>query len=410
MKIKINSKKYILSFFFFILTLAGSQFFSSRGLDSLLEYLCFGLLLISLAFHYYHLGRTYRIKYIIVPSMTVLLCLCIGLFLNDITWLRRFILFGTVFAIWACIFWGEAFLNSVRYLKSISYAVLLGVFISLILGITDGAKIISTNEGLLGYTYGFTGGINFKNYFAADMLVVFIGLYLYGRDIKRRSIDMFFMAFSFIAICLSGSRGGLVLFLIFFVCINSDKIKKIDRNQRRIFFGIILAAGIIVFVILYQRIALNSDTYMYRIRGLQNYWNYYLDDQFHLFFGNSENTYDQKLSYVFAVRTIVGWDGSLEFSWLDIIIKSGLLGVLGYMIVFFRYGFLVKKNNDWKIKSILFAVLATLLASSLVEAYIQSVHSLLGIYSYLVMSGLAGEYRKYEHNKNSKRIERMAGI
>ena len=51
---------------------------------------------------------------------------------------------------------------------------------------------------------------------------------------------------------------------------------------------------------------------MYRVRGLANYIQYYQNDIFHLFFGNAETVYDKTNTYVMTVRSIVGWDGSLE--------------------------------------------------------------------------------------------------
>jgi hypothetical protein len=315
-----------------------------------------------------------------------------------------------VFAIWACAFWGDGFLCSTKHLRSVSYAVLLGVFVSLVLAVVGGHEIVTSNEGFLGYRYGFTGGIKYKNYLAADMLSVFIGLYLYGREIERKRIDRFIMYLSGIILFLSGSRGGYALFALFLVGINVDKIRMIAKQHRKLFFAGILIAGIVVFAALYTKVALNSATYMYRIRGLLNYLNYYRGDTFHLLFGNTESIYDQELSYVYMVRFIVGWDGSLEFSWLNVIIKSGLVGVIGYALLYFRYVVVMFSTNEWRMKSVIFALVITMLASSLVEAYIQSVHAVFGIYGYLVLSGRVGVIRNDGHDQNAERLKRMAGL
>ena len=91
-----------------------------------------------------------------------------------------------------------------------------------------------------------------------------------------------------------------------------------------------------------------------------------------------------------AVRSTTGYDGSLEMAWLNILIKSGLLGVLAYAFIFIRMFKLAVKANDKVISVGIMAITITLLASSLVEAYIQSIHCIYGMMSYMAVNGLYG--------------------
>ena len=102
----------------------------------------------------------------------------------------------------------------------------------------------------------------------------------------------------------------------------------------------------LVTVNIFNNIILRFSTYAYRFRGLLNYLNYYNGDSFHMILGNAESFYDKSNSYVMAVRSTTGYDGSLEMAWLNILIKSGLLGVLAYAFIFIRMFKLAVKAND----------------------------------------------------------------
>ena len=100
-----------------------------------------------------------------------------------------------------------------------------------------------------------------------------------------------------------------------------------------------------------------------------------------------------------AVRSTVGFDGSLEMAWLNILIKSGILGIISYIIIFVRMFWLQQKVKNKVISVGILAILITLLGSSLVEAYIQSIHCIYAVMSYLVINSLYGIDYKIQKGK-----------
>ena len=66
-------------------------------------------------------------------------------------------------------------------------------------------------------------------------------------------------------------------------------------------------------VFFYVNYAMNIDTYMYRIRGLLNYLDYYEEHIYYMVFGSAEMAYEKDVPYVDAIRSTVGWDGTLQF-------------------------------------------------------------------------------------------------
>lgn len=397
--IKINSRT-ILFISMLLITFSGSIFIVNMDLRSYLEYLGYGLLFLAIFFTYLALPKSYRKKYINTQSILVFCLFSMGILIQDLSWKTKIILLFTMIAILSSSIMAENLVKSWRYVRSMSYGVFFGVIISTGFALMSGINIVEvTSESFLGFNYGFNGGVLYKNYFAADMLAIFIGLYLYRKSANnKRDIDTLIMIISVFFIFISGSRGTYVLFAGFMLVFKYDSVKKIQKNQRMIFVFIIFLVILGLFVFLYQSIALNSETYAYRIRGVFNYLEYYSDDIYHMLLGNADLAYEQEMSYTLAIRSVVGWDGSLEFAWLSILIKNGIVGIIGYIIIFARSLIIAFKSEDWLVRTSCIAVTLTCLVSSLVETYIQSVHATFGIYCYLVMAGLCGNIHMQQDN------------
>lgn len=385
MKVRINNE-FMISIVFFLLTLAGSQFCYSVGITAIVEYITFFLLIALLFINRKKRGAAKRHKIDRYMSYIVLLLLIIGLIVNVLPATRRIVLIFTMVVIWMSVFWGYGMITSTKILRSISYAILNGVLLSMLLAVVSGETLITTSEGIFGFTSGFTGGIKYKNYFAADLIAIFMGLYFWGKKHGYKSIDKLTIAFVLVALVFSGSRGGYAIFALFLIGTNFEKINKTSKNQRNILLLGCLFVFLIVFWTLYSSIALKSATYSYRIRGLNNYITYFAGDTFHMLFGNSERFLTGDVDYVYAIRSTVGFDGSLEFAWLDVLVKNGILGVIGFIIIFIRYFRIMLRTNNKENKTLLLAVLLPLLGSSLVETYFQSVHAIFGIFCYLLLS------------------------
>ena len=118
-------------------------------------------------------------------------------------------------------------------------------------------------------------------------------------------------------------------------------------------------------------------------------------------FGIASQLYDQNLNYVLQFRSIFGYDGTMEFALLDILVKNGILGLSGFVIIFVRNIKMALQANNWEYKTACIAIMVMLLVSSLVETYIQSIHSPVGIYCYLAVGGLAGLCNKEKTAKVS---------
>ncbi len=406
---KLRIKQSLISLFFFLLTLAGSKLFVENGIDKILEVIACLILISQLVLcnNRKRLFKSNRVKFI---DYIILFLFIIGIMIQDISKKRLIILVFTMVVIWMSIFMSKGYISSYKDIRLISYSIIGAIVISTILSaIFEPAYLFDSAGSVFGIQLGFTGGIQYKNYFGADMLAAFSGIYIYQKYGKKNPIDLVLELLCFLLLIASGSKGAYLLFVIFVLMINIEKIVLFSQRHRGFILGAVIFCGLCFGVLFFYKIALKTENYLFRLRGLLNYISYFKHDIFHMVFGNAENVYDQELSYVLTVRTITGWDGSLEFSWLDILIKNGLIGCAAYFLIFILYFKKACNESDWAYKSVLFSFLAIAVASSFVETYIQSVHSIFGLYLYLILSGIQKNKNRVSYLLTSRSYEIVVG-
>ena len=402
MTIKISKRGFWIYLSFFIITLSESRLIRDKGYIDILEYAGYGILLTTIFISFVKNRSTYKSKDITIFIITLLLA-SVGLWQQNISFNRLFILQFTVLAICIVAIFSTNYLFSIQTVRGGAYAILMGIATSSLLGVISGSGIVDVivgGLGILGIPIGFNGGIVFKNYYAADLLIIYACLDIYSKFVDNKKADRITKGLCILLIFLSNSRGGIILLLIYLLSSNYSKIYSLPPKYRKMIAYFLIAVGAIVCYWIFNNVILQFSTYAYRFRGLINYLNYYESDQFHLIFGNAESFYDKGQNYVMAVRSTTGFDGSLEMAWLNVLIKSGILGIISYIIIFVRM-FLLRRRVKSKVVSVgILAILITLLGSSLVEAYIQSIHCIYAVMSYLVINSLYGIDYKIQKGEN----------
>ena len=138
---------------------------------------------------------------------------------------------------------------------------------------------------------------------------------------------------------------------------------------------------------------MSSESFAYRLRGVENYINYYKGDVFHLVFGNAEMAFrNSGQSYVDNIRSVVGWNGTVEIAYLNILIKNGLIGIVGYLLIFLIY---IKKIvtlqnlQNSKVKTLIYTFLTVFILSGLFEAFVGNINLSYSVISYLFLCNIA---------------------
>ena len=387
---KVSSIIYLL--IFFLITVSGSRHFVDAGLQNSIEAIGYLVLIITVT------SRGLR-EGILGPgdwlfASLVILLLLPGFMHEGLTLYRK-----TAFLLAAIVLVGTTIVSRGQMANQdeIVFAiagVVAGVVFSFALSLYDGRYM-----GALG---SFDGGILYKNYFAGDILCVLIGASCLSPFKAQMTVGrLLIICASISLIGISGSKGAVLLAGFFVLALHLQSYYDINsRMEKALLLLLIIGISIPLLFVLFDWIS-DVETYQYRVRGLKNYWAFVSGDVRRIVFGSSELLYSGRAGYAWVFRDLVGWDGSIEFAWLNVLMKHGLLGIVAYLAVFGHYFARLKQCNGER-RRLAVAILLTLLLSSFVESYVETMHSVVGPFCYMLASGLSG-------NKLSERDDVGAG-
>ena len=392
------SKKSIYIFFAFsCLVFSDSKFVNKYNITMIFEF--FSILVLIIGCLYSYLKRTKSIIKINKEDILILLLFTIGIMLQNMLFFTKLRLLLTMIAIFIFIRKSNFLLNGYKEIKYASYGALFGIFLSIIAAILFNISLFDKvyDSSMLIINVGFDGGILFKNYFSSILLASFVGIsldYVYG---EKKILDLFLLIIILILDFLSSSRGGLALLFLYIIFLFLSKIKikrKLSKSMKIIRNIVVVVFLLISFSVLINKVLINSSTYSYRIRGVQNYLDYVHGDYFHILFGNSAMAFqNSNLDYVQNIRKTLemngfnGYSGTYEMGFINVFIKNGLLGLLGFLLCYIKMIKNISKEKStyytsFKILFIIFII------SSLVENYVCNLHTFFCIFTYIVLNTL----------------------
>lgn len=395
-----------------LLIVSNARFLSNIGVQSLFEYGAYLILLIAVAVSLVlqkapakALWRDIKVFFLVSVLFSV------GLAVQGLPVLTTLRLIATMLVISFVAIMGGNYLCTMGAVRSASYGIFAGTVVTTKIALISGTELLETAyEGWI--PFGFTGGVLYKNFYAVFLLGSFMGLFFYYRYEKRSRFDLIMMAVQLVLILLSNARSTYLFLLLFLMIMFAPRLLrpvmkwrivqkaigfwKACKRPRKIavicgigvlfVLGVILANYVLVTV---------SATYAFRARGLGIYLNHVKGDWFHLIFGNAKLAWgDPSVDYVTALRGVLGWNTSYEIAFVNILVKNGLLGMLGFVLLFAYIGVTVWKQGDNDSRLMCFAVMAVLLLSAFVESFVSNIHGIFGVYCYLLMSGICGMSRK----------------
>lgn len=386
MKIKLY-RDYFLMVSLFVLLLGGSNALSILSLESKLESLGYAFFLY-LIFYTVTKSIKNRIGNILF-FIAILFMFSIGIIEQNMDSIIKVRLIFTMVVIGAVSVLSEDVILYKKTIANISYIILLSCVVNSLLCIGMGNSLLDRSvEGL--WSFGFNGGMLYKNFFASDLIAAFIGFALYLKMnivSKKEKIKIQLIMLTLVLLLFfTNSRGAYIIFIVFLLAFYKEEIIPLPPVLKKIFFLFSSIVIVIVAVLTFQSFALASETYMYRIRGIINYFDYISADWIHLMYGYAELAFaDPDVRYVDALRTVLGFDGSFEFAFLNIFIKNGLIGLIGYLLIFARF-YIASFDKNRIYGKYMRPILFALIVSALVESYISNVHAFFGVYCYLLLS------------------------
>lgn len=388
MKLSLNIKHTLLFLSFFLITLGNSSYLTAIGIADKIQMTGY-LLLMVMIFKCFMTNNSRKGKLLSI-FLIVFILFSIGIIRQDLAITTKIHLILTMIVIDSVALLSENIMTHLSDLKIVSYGILTAILISLILAMMNGISLTTLAvEGVGDSSWGFNGGLQHKNYFAVSILASYMGFF-FSKSTEKKDTRLSMLRFiEIILLVLSNSRDGYILFITFLLVVNFDKLKLIKKNQRLPLMIVVLLITALGTLYFYTKYVLTSGSYDIRLQGLENYIQRYSNDNFHLWYGNAEMAFrDSGLSYEENVRSIVGWNGTTELSILSILIKNGILGLIGYIIIFTLKILDCISLRQSKEKIFMISTIVVLLTSALLENYIVNIQITFGVFCYIGMSVL----------------------
>lgn len=379
-----------------LITISNSQYFIENGKEKILEYAGLAILLAGIYFRNNLLNDWKKLLVLLL----VMFFFSIGLMQQQLDINKKYQLIISMFILASLAIVPCKYVKDIGALRLITNGVWIGICCSIVLALFNNMPLTTkASEGII-VNMGFNGGMSHRNYFSYTVLVIVICEYIlcrYLSDIRRKN----FLIMSMILLVITNSRSAIILLFIFLVLCNHKRISN-SRHKRKIWGVCIIFLFALVGIPMYKYLMSISETFFFRINGLLNYISKYKNDMFHLIFGNAEMAFvDNGLRYDENIRFDIGWDGSVELVVLNVLIKNGLLGFIGYFIIFKSYFDSWKKLYDNKLSIIVFSVLITFLISACVESYVADIKHIYTVFCYLLLSNLSNFNLSYKYKKDN---------
>lgn len=386
MKFKIGKMQALIGLSFYFITLANAKWLYHIGHNTKILYIGLFFLMVAVAWTWFCYER-YKLK-TVLRTITYNVLFNVGIILQnlDIKNKIRLIISMTIIAILAGM--GRTIFRDIRDVFIVSKSVIyagISVFILSVLTKTSMGTQVNDVGRLL--ETGFDMGFYHKNYFAAAIIVSFVGIYLNYKYGKKRRKLLYLMGIELLLLLLSGSLGSFMIFASFIFVDNLCMIRKIKKDQRKVILIVILLFSGVVGLLAYSYLIKHSATYMYRIRGLTNYLNKYHNNINSMLFGIAGVAYSGA-DYGTIIRSIVGWDGTVELAVLNILIKNGIIGLIAYALIYLHYIRTVLVGKE----SLIFfgmAIITMTLVSMLTENYMVITNIVFGVFFYCFMSSIS---------------------
>ena len=362
---------------FLLYTAGGSTYLETLGVATIVE--CAGEVLL-LGSLFVSVLLSERTRAIMLRLVALLAVLSIGILVQGLS-------IGTVVRLEASmvlivfLLWGSPDFFSLTFADMASKGVLAGLIATLLLAVAGGQSLIGFvgESALLGF--GFSCGMASKNFAAITAFgALSVQTILCIKSKFKDCLHRYMILASLLAvIVLSGSRTTQIVCLFFFsliiwhffipYCEAGGHVGLAKWLKRSLIF-VYLVGGIVGLLMV-----ANSGTYAYRYRGLTNYLNMYGDDVYHMLLGNGKMAFgNSSLTYEEAVRVNTGYSGTVELPLLSILIKNGIIGLIGYVVAYAWWVKNIRLESRRGNKGALIALLGALLVSAIVENFIVNVH------------------------------------
>ena len=385
---------------FFLITAGNAQYLSLSNWGANLQYLGYLILLTKIFINFYKYDKE-KIKLVSYYFIVVFL-FNIGIVIQNMDLGAKVRLVMTTVVIATVAILSQNLLRNYTAINIACMAILMAIMFTTILSVVTHTSLTNIAVEGIGSSFGFNGGLQHKNALGEDALISLIGLYFCKGKTKYKKINRYLMLICVLLIILSNARECYIWFGIFVLYELIYNLKFVSKVQKSVF---VLVSGTLVITIgifLFRHILANSGSYGMRTQGLINYLNMYSNNRFVMLFGNAPMAWrNSGLSYEENIRSVTGWNGTVELALLNILVKNGVIGLIGYILIFFNYIKDFTNMYSCKEKKYGFLVIIIMLTSTLVQSSVVGIQSIFGIFGYLLINHFLGTYIDKKNKQTS---------
>lgn len=381
--------EYIVPFLvFFLITIGNGKFINSQ-FGNLVEYA--GLIMLMLACIWagskISINRIRKFLKVIVLSVL----LSIGSFFQDTQTSARLMIAGTSLILTCFATVSDHLISSNVKIKMTADAILCGAVFTTVIGLLTGTLGLEFNSRDAIINVLFMAGFEVKNYCGGIWLLLLILYYIYySREDKTQKMILPLCVLIVLQV-LSGSKAAILLSVLFLALANYNRFLPFKKNQKKLIRFVLCVIAFVAGVYIYNNLLSGVSTYAYRMRGLSKLLDHMSADTSRLYFGFSEIAYaNNGKNYTTNMRDFLGWEASVEMAYVNILIKSGMVGIIAWICI---YGSFLKQaatlnRHD---QELVYAIIGIMLISGLVETYIVSIHYVVGPVLYCLLNGLINQ-------------------
>lgn len=402
MRSKVSKRQLLICTSFSIITFSNAHFFIERGWDNPIAYFGYFMLLCGIILSYLRLPNAYKTN-INRNIMLALLSFSIGILLQPIGIVLKLRLLLTMLVIAISALASDGLMRTFEDIRVGAYGLFLGEVGTFLLSILTKTRIFSDAEETVGlFNQGFNAGMSHKNYFAMILMASFSTIYIYRKYAKKRLVDLIILFVEGILLFFSHARAVWILTLLFLIIISMDKVRVHIRLSKAVrLIGISIAFGVVIIAVwwIYPIILKHSKTYLSRFSGFTSYWfTYCKNDTFHRIFGNAATFFGTD-DYYENFRMLMNYGGAVDMAILNILIKNGLIGLIGYFLIFGRIIKQAVETNLRKLSTCCFAIVIPMIISMFSENCVSTISLSYAPFCYVVLSSL---YRQMRSNGEKK--------
>ncbi|HEL1762101.1 TPA: polymerase [Streptococcus suis] len=372
MKLKINNLFFVCLSFIGII-LGSSQAIINFGLANIIQYLSYFVLIMCIIDKLLKIDKRSVLR-IFYYFLLITFLFTIGIFQQNLPLTTKMYLAFSMIIISILSVMPINLINKVEDFRKISNYLLFGLLLSTFLGIILNVPLFTIAVEGVGVGYGFNGGLTHKNFYAITILLSFMLRYISYKYGQEKRGDILVLSFELMLIIISNTRSVYLIFLVFLLIVHFEFYFNIKNNQQKLLNIIIIIVGVISSYYIFNFLVISSGSYTHRVNGVINFFNYYRSDWFHLTFGAADLAFgDMTRDYGYNIRSVTGWNGTVEMPLLSVMIKNGFIGLVGYSIVLVKFILNVRNIKNKEVKVIGLSILIPLLLSAIVENYIVNV-------------------------------------